>query len=122
MDACSDRFMSCDQPVGPGSALASRLVLLRNFQSDASREELARVINGMLNTVDSIIFVPTTPFLYGESPGTSLTRAYRTALWHVCINRLAFYWLGGRKLTASLVYRGHRVEIQRLGGRDIRCI
>lgn len=86
MDACSDHFVLCHQPVGPGSAIASRLVLLRNFESDANREELTRVINGMLGTVDSIIFVPTTPFLYGESPGTSLTPAYKTALWHVRVN------------------------------------
>lgn len=118
MRALITRFLVA-QPVGPGSALASRLVPFTNFQSEASREELTRVINNMLEAVDSVYLVATTPFLYGESPGTSVTPAERTSLWHVCVNFLNYHRSRGYILTSTLVYRRHGVELQCFGGRDI---
>lgn len=76
------------QPVGTEFALASRLVPLTSFQSNTSREELASVINGMLDTVPFMYLAATTPFLYGNNPGTSVTSAWRTSLWHVCADTL----------------------------------
>ncbi|EIM79523.1 FAD-binding domain-containing protein [Stereum hirsutum FP-91666 SS1] len=73
------------QPVGTEFTLSSRLIPLTNFQSDASREELASVINGMLDTVPFMYLAATTPFLYGDNPGTSVTSAWRTSLWHFVI-------------------------------------
>ncbi|KAJ4466299.1 FAD-binding domain-containing protein, partial [Lentinula aciculospora] len=72
-------------PRGTPLTTSSRLVPADIFNSNNQREELTKVLNGMIAIgLEPIIFAAP-PFLYGDRGGTSVTPSWRTSLLHVTL-------------------------------------
>ncbi|KAF7360418.1 FAD-binding domain-containing protein [Mycena venus] len=70
-------------PVGENAALGTRLIPAANFNSTASRSAL---VDALMQTLAHVTFdltlIATTPYNVPDTGATSVTEAWRTAIWH----------------------------------------
>ncbi|KAJ7640893.1 FAD-binding domain-containing protein [Mycena polygramma] len=70
-------------PVGENAALGTRLVPAANFNSTASR---AALVDALMQTLAHVTFdltlIATTPYNVPDTGATSVTEAWRSAIWH----------------------------------------
>ncbi|KAJ7211368.1 FAD-binding domain-containing protein [Mycena pura] len=71
-------------PVGDNAVIASRLIPKNNFANATARSEL---VDALMQTLAHVTFdmtlIATTPFNVPDDGSTSVTEAWRTAIWHV---------------------------------------
>ncbi|KAJ6588813.1 FAD-binding domain-containing protein [Mycena capillaripes] len=74
---------SSGAPVGENAALGTRLIPAANFNSTESR---ATLVDALMQTLAHVTFdltlIATTPFNVPDTGSTSVTEAWRTAIWH----------------------------------------
>ncbi|KAI0646623.1 FAD-binding domain-containing protein [Trametes meyenii] len=76
---------SAQAAVGPELALATRLIPAKFFSTASGRAQLSELITSTLPFASPYI-VAGTPFLFDEEPGaTSVTPAWRDAVWHLSV-------------------------------------
>ena len=74
-----------NQAVGPELELGTRLIPTKFFNTTSGRTALAALVRATLPFASPYIGV-TTPFLYDATPGaTSVTPAWRDAIWHLSV-------------------------------------
>lgn len=71
------------QPVGENAALGTRLVPAANFNSSVSRGALVdALMQTLAHATFDLTLIATTPYNVPDTGATSVTEAWRTAIWH----------------------------------------
>jgi hypothetical protein len=73
------------QSIGISLALASRLVPKANFQNAQSREALLTSLLSAYKRTPGLRFLVSTPFGYPGDESTSVTEAWRDAVYHITL-------------------------------------
>ncbi|KAI0371373.1 FAD-binding domain-containing protein [Pilatotrama ljubarskyi] len=102
---------SAQAAVGPELALGTRLLPASLFSTEPGREQLSQLITSTLPFASPYI-VAGTPYLFQEQPGaTSVTPAWRDAIWHLSI-KVQFQYNSTRAETTAL-YESLEEHIQK---------